>query len=86
MKWLVSMEWFTVFAKPDGRRDRHGPNKAIWLIDEHPALYVAKAKLKLNALTYNGIGQDRADDIVAFHSITEVPEGMLNEDQEDVLS
>ena len=48
VKWLVSMEWWTVFAKSDGRRDRIGPNKAIWLIDEHPALYVAKAKLKQN--------------------------------------
>ncbi|MGJ4945112.1 hypothetical protein ACQR1W_31440 [Bradyrhizobium sp. HKCCYLS1011] len=85
-QWMISMEWFTVFAKRDGGRDRIGPNKAIWIIDQHPALYLAEAKQKLSGLSYTGIGQDRADDIVAVHWTMEVPDGMLTEDQVDCLS
>jgi hypothetical protein len=83
---MISMEWFTVFAKPNGAQDRIGPNKAIWIIDENPAIYLVDAKQKLSRLKYTGRGQDRADDIVAVYWTMEVPEGLLTEDQIDLLS
>lgn len=86
MRWMISMEWFTVFAKPNGAEDRIGPNKAIWIIDEHPITYIARARQKRAKLKYTGKGQDRADDIVAVYWTAEVPDGMLTEDQIDSLS
>jgi hypothetical protein len=83
---MISIEWFTVFSRADGSSSRMGPNKAIYIINEHPALYLAKARKDLTEVYRSRRDGDRADDIVALHSAIEVPDGLLTEDQIDRMS
>jgi hypothetical protein len=83
--YMINMKWNTVFMKEGGRTDKVGPSEAIWIIDEHPAIYVARAKQKLSQLYRDG-KNDRADEILSISVVAEVPEGMLTEEQIDSLS
>lgn len=89
--WLISFKYYAVFAKPDGRDDRHGPNETVLIIDQPPWKFLADTKADLRkvqnreGITFTS-GDDRADDIVAVYWAVQIPIGVLTEDEVDSLS
>jgi hypothetical protein len=67
MKWLISTEISTCFGNAGGINSRMEPYRSIYVIDDHPALYLARAKQKLWKLERGEGGEFnfRADDILA---------------------
>lgn len=88
MKWLMSFETRAVF-KTDRGISANSPHVAMYLIDEHPALLVAKNRRDLRALEeaeYDPTsGLQRVDEIVHIISAIEVPPGTLTEEQETLI-
>jgi len=91
-KWLVSIECQACYFYPDGSIRRNAPFNTVWIIDKHPALYLAETRQQFAELSRNPTPKGhegpppRVDDILAIYSAIEVPDGLLTEDQEDMLS
>ena len=89
MKWLVSYRYKVSFRESAHRRRDYAPVDAIELIDEHPVIFFAEMQRRHNLwreLDYHGPGVERSDELVRIYSVTEVPDGLLTDEQMEALS
>jgi len=89
MKWLVSFKGRYVYQHPDGSLTYNATDHFIWLIDKHPAAFVANCVQALHELRHRPPDPHsqlpRAMNVYIIYSALEVPDGTLTAEQEDCL-
>lgn len=95
MKWMISIRYKAVFVFESGKRDYGEAGNAVFIIDVHPAVYLAEAKAQLVALdemtdeqraaAFKDTLCQRADDIEAVFWTMELAPGVLTPEQEGLF-
>ena len=88
-KWLISYEYSACYKYENCIR-RNAPTGAIEIIDEHPAVFLAKSKIALTRLIEKpfdpGQRPEIAIDVNCILFALQVPDGLLTEEQMEALS
>jgi len=89
MKWLVSFKGHWVYQRSDGSLSPNADDDFLWLIDKHPAAFVANCVQALHELGRRPpvphSQPPRAMNVYIIYSAFEVPDGTLTAEQEDCL-
>lgn len=88
-RWLISYTYRPVWRLGSGQIDHGPPSPGLELIDEHPAVYLANARLRLTRLLEGEFSarteDNRADEIVTLHCAIPVPDGTLTVEQAEAF-
>lgn len=85
MPWLVSMKWRAAFSNGDGTVSFNQPSDGIIYLDEHPACYIARQRMRIETLKTEPHNV-RADDIDVVYCVIEVPPGTMSESEIEAMS